>query len=308
MDNPLISIIIPVYNGESTIERAINSALNQTYRNIEVLVIDDKSTDNTLEVISKIRDKRLRILKHSENKSGSAARNTGIRNAKGEYIAFLDDDDEALPNRIELQFNMLRIIGDRYKAVTSNYYIQNKSTWRLIKKNQNAQTIANVLIMKEGLGAMGSTLMIHKSLVNDVGYFDESFRRHQDIEYTIRVLRVTKIAVVNEPLVKIYGHPGAPSAEKILQVKEHFLNTFKNDIENFSIDIQKEIYARHWLQVSRFFALDGDIKNTFKYLLKSIRYSIVISDIIKFIPKETYILIPIYLIKGIIFGKRKWQK
>ncbi len=304
---PLISIIIPVYNGEDVILRAVNSVLHQTYKNIEILVIDDKSTDNTLEILSTIKDKRLRIFKQKKNyQIGSIARNVGMRNAKGEYIAFLDDDDEFLPERIDKLYKEIVSKGDEYRAVTSSYFSKDGKTWKIVHKVEEEQSIKNLLLMRTSVG--GCSIMIHKSILNDVGFFDESFRRHQDIEYTIRILRKTKFAVVNEPLVKIYGHPGAPNAQKILEVKEHFLNTFKEDIEKFDIKIQNEIYAKHWLQVSRFFALDADMKNTLKYFLKSLKYTLLYSDKLKIIPKETYFLLPIYLLKSIIFGKRKWKQ
>ena len=101
--NELISVIIPSYNSGKFLGEAIESVVNQTYKNIEIIVINDGSTDNTEEIAKKWqkRDERVRYLKHKENKGPSAARNTGIKNSRGEYIAFLDDDDEWLPEKLE---------------------------------------------------------------------------------------------------------------------------------------------------------------------------------------------------------------
>ena len=104
--NPLVSIIIPTYNAEKYIKTAINSALRQTYQNIEIIVIDDGSIDRTKNIVQSIQDPRLNYF-YQKNQGQSAARNTGIKIAKGEYIALLDADDLFLPEKIEKQVNFL---------------------------------------------------------------------------------------------------------------------------------------------------------------------------------------------------------
>lgn len=109
--DPLVSIIIPAYNAEKYIKTTINSALKQTYQNIEIIVIDDGSTDKTKNIIQSIQDPRI-IYIHQENQGQSAARNAGIKIAKGEYVALLDSDDLFLPQKIEKQVNFLEIHPD----------------------------------------------------------------------------------------------------------------------------------------------------------------------------------------------------
>jgi glycosyltransferase involved in cell wall biosynthesis len=101
-----ISIIIPSYNREKLIIRSINSILNQTYQNIEVILIDDGSTDNTKKVISQIKDKRFRYIKLRKNKGANVARNIGIQKAIGNYIAFQDSDDFFHSDKLEKQINI----------------------------------------------------------------------------------------------------------------------------------------------------------------------------------------------------------
>jgi len=105
MNNPLVSIIIPTYNRPKYLQRAIHSVLNQSYRNIEVIIIDDNSMTNLLPTIKAFKDNRIRYYRNKENKGPTFSRNKGIILSKGSYINFLDDDDELLPKKIEIQLN-----------------------------------------------------------------------------------------------------------------------------------------------------------------------------------------------------------
>ncbi len=109
-DSPLVSVIVPTYNRADLVRRAVDSILLQTHRNVEVLVIDDGSTDQTLEVLkeAQARDSRVQPLRNNSPKGCAGARNTGLQQARGEYIAFLDDDDEFLPEKIQTQVEFLQ--------------------------------------------------------------------------------------------------------------------------------------------------------------------------------------------------------
>ena len=108
--SPRVSVIIPTYNRAHLIGRAIQSVLAQTYQDFEVIVVDDGSTDNTEEVVLNFGSEKMRYIRHGTNRGVAAARNTGIRNARGEYIAFQDSDDEWYPNRLE---SISEIMEDR---------------------------------------------------------------------------------------------------------------------------------------------------------------------------------------------------
>ena len=103
-----VSVIIPTYNREKLVSRSIQSVLDQTYQDYEIIVVDDASIDNTEKVVKSFNDVRIRFLRSNLNKGGSAARNMGIIAANGEYIAFLDSDDEWLPEKLEKQISILK--------------------------------------------------------------------------------------------------------------------------------------------------------------------------------------------------------
>lgn len=108
---PLVSVVIPVYNRESTIMRALNSVLDQTYHNIEVIVVDDCSTDSTVQTVGMCTDSRVQLICLPVHRGANAARNRGIEISKGEYIAFQDSDDEWMKNKLEKQINYMLDTG-----------------------------------------------------------------------------------------------------------------------------------------------------------------------------------------------------
>ena len=110
-DAPLVSVVLPTFNRERLLPRAINSVLNQTYKNLELIIVNDGSTDDTEKVVKGYSDKRIRYYKQELNKGGSAARNVGIKLARGELISFQDSDDEWLPEKLERQVRKFSEVG-----------------------------------------------------------------------------------------------------------------------------------------------------------------------------------------------------
>ncbi|NHE55647.1 glycosyltransferase family 2 protein [Cyclobacterium plantarum] len=108
MNLPQLSVVMPVYNGEKYLEEAINSVLNQTFTDYELLIIDDGSTDSSIEIIKSINDSRIRLIKNETNKGVAYTRNVGLKEAKGEYLAWMDCDDLIEPDRFEIQLKYLK--------------------------------------------------------------------------------------------------------------------------------------------------------------------------------------------------------
>ena len=121
-NKPTVSIIIPTYNREQLIARSIKSVLNQTYQDFEIIIVDDASTDNTEEVISNFNDKRIRYIRHEKNKGAAAARNTGIRAARCDYIAYQDSDDEWLPEKLARQMELLEDASPQVGVIYTGFW------------------------------------------------------------------------------------------------------------------------------------------------------------------------------------------
>ena len=203
MDKIKVSIIIPTYKRAEDIRKAVNSALTQSLKEIEVIVVDDNSPNTedrlkTREIIHDMQmdDERLIYIEHPENMNGSAARNTGIKAAKGEFVAFLDDDDEYLPDKMLIQYNQMKKLPDEYGGVMSDCYISRagKIVKKLaVEKKENAlvETLACTYVT-----GSGSNLFIRRSVIDDVGGFDERLLRHQDYDFLVRLFSKYKLYIL----------------------------------------------------------------------------------------------------------------
>lgn len=203
-NKPLISVIIPAYNRENVIERAIKSATVQTYSNLEIIIVDDASTDNTKDKVRQINDKRIVYLSHKTNRGASTARNTGIKKARGEYIAFLDSDDQWFAQKLEKQIAVLKKNFD-CSVIYSRYYIikgkkKKLSVWPEIKKHQgklNSQLLIGNFITT-------SSTLLKKEILEKSGLFDEKLPAYQDWEFFLRLSKFTNYAFIDEPLLNQY--------------------------------------------------------------------------------------------------------
>ncbi len=193
----LVSIIIPTYNNANTICRAVDSCVNQTYKNIEIIVIDDGSTDNTKDVLSKYnKDERFKYI-YQENQERSAARNHGLDIAKGKYIQFLDSDDEIYPTKIEKQVDFLDA-NPEYLLVYCG--VEYKNELEQITHTLEPKIEGNIdyEILK------GNFLVIHSPLFRKTDVrFDTKINRLEDWEFWINIVKNNKVVYLNEVLCQV---------------------------------------------------------------------------------------------------------
>lgn len=190
-DKPLVTVIIPTYRRAHIVASAIESALAQTYRDIEVLIVDDGSPDNTEVVVRTYagRDPRVRYIRHARNKGLPAARNTGIRTAQGRFIAFLDDDDRWHPSKVERQLKMMQSM-DAVLCIA----IANGRPLRLLRGTR-------VTLDDLRRGSFDpSSLLAKAEVLRDV-LFDETLREGEDWDAFIRIGQKYSIGWLAEPLL-----------------------------------------------------------------------------------------------------------
>lgn len=231
----LVSVIIPTRNRSLLLERAVESVIKQTYSEWEIIIVDDASTDGTGKTASKLSGDRISYIRFDERKGGAAARNEGIKRAKGDYIAFLDDDDEWLPEKLEKQIKafrenpelhicytgrIVRKVGNRFFGLSKKYsfhYPSSENHYQSIMRDNFVGPSSSVLIKKEALIASGG--------------FDENLPCYQDYELFIRILEKGKAYGINEGLVVYYiGNPEHVSLtrESVLKAEKYLASKYGN--------------------------------------------------------------------------------
>ena len=210
-NHPTVSIVIPTYNRADLIARSIQSVLNQSYPDFEVIVVDDGSTDGTKEVVENFNDKRIKYIRLNNNRGAGAARNVGIRSSMGKFIAFQDSDDMWLPEKLKKHLSifakelpnvgivysdMLRIFKDGTAKTNLSPSIV---SGRLIDPKTQFYQVLNLGIQ---------STVIKKECFERVGYFNEKFPCYEDLELFIRLSKRYEFYHIKEPLVKYYETEG----------------------------------------------------------------------------------------------------
>src|SRR5699024_9205696 len=196
-----VSVIIPTYKRANMLERAIDSVLRQTYKHLEIIVVDDNDPDseyrkNTLFIMKKYKDHpRVMYVKHEKNKNGAAARNTGISNRSGELITFLDDDDWYVETKVEEQVNFL-LEHKEYGAVYCGSYREDKLYAPSLSGDLSYEILSGKITIRT------NTIMIWKSIIVDIGGWNEKFIRNQEAALLLNFFNHGyKIGVIKKPLV-----------------------------------------------------------------------------------------------------------
>mgnify|MGYP003818737993 CR=1 FL=1 len=204
---PLISVIIPTYNRAKMLQRAIKSVLAQDYRHLEIIVVDDASQDNTVEIIKSFKDSRIKIHQLPVNRGVSIARNEGIKKSTGEYLAFLDSDDEFMPNKLRKCLDIFQEIKPSPGMVFSNLYTQIDGGGDKQQKIKNVKSdFINLSKFPGSVFLPPSTWIMTKQSIEKVGYFDQNIKSSEDLDLFARIVRTVPVYFFNEPLVNLYVH------------------------------------------------------------------------------------------------------
>lgn len=212
---PQVSVVMPAFNAANTICAAVESVLGQTFHNWELLVINDGSTDHTLDVMEQFNDERIKLITQV-NQGVAAARNTGLRQARGEYIAFLDSDDLWLPTKLEQQIAIFKRSGIELGLV----YAKHRGFVKEPAQSFSMDVDASIgydndyhrLLIMDYVPTL--TVMIRASLISEIGYFREDLRGTEDWDYWIRVAKHSNIVRVNEELALYRISPNSLSRNK----------------------------------------------------------------------------------------------
>lgn len=232
---PMISVIIPTFNYAEFICDAIESVLNQTFKDVEIIVVDDGSTDNTKDILNKYSDKIKYY--YQDNKGPASARNVGIKNASGSYICFLDSDDIFMPNKLQIQIDTFNSISKQNTALLySNFTSVNK------KLNLNIQhyKYPKFKSHKHSLDYLRahnfintSTVMIKKDFLYNVGLFDEEFKYLEDYALWLKLGFKYEFFHIPKSLVKTRSHNKNYSRQVNTTVRLNCLNEIRKRVNKY---------------------------------------------------------------------------
>ena len=311
---PTISVIIPVYNGEKTIRGTINSILNQTFDNLEVLVIDDGSTDSTGEIVNSIIDPRLQIFSYP-NAGISTNRNRGLAKASGEFIAFIDADDLWASDKLEMQLKVLLKYPKAAVAYCWTDYIDAEG--KFLKSGKRITETGDVYskLLVSNFLENGSNPLIRSAAFNSVGGFDESLTVAEDWDMWLRLSINHEFVVV--PEVKVFYRVQAntlstnlvqmevnslqvierafthPKAESVQHLKKHSLALLYKYLTFKAIEAPPE--KKHSLKAAQF------LWNCLKYEPSMLRQRrIILIAVLKIAFPQLY-----YRLSQILYGKKQ---
>jgi len=271
MNDLLVSVIIPTYNREKLVQRALKSVLAQTYPTLDVIIVDDASTDDTRERIMAFQeiDQRIRYIRHEQNRGAQAARNTGFRAANGSIIAFLDSDNEWLPQKIEKQSALLTtqtfspgVVYCGFVRVGADGQMINEYVPRY-RGNVYKQVLHDWLTDT-------STLVIRREVLGKIGGVNEGLLAYHEWDLCIQLARECEFDYVPESLT-IYHEHNLPSISKDLMVDAL---GYQKIVEQYKDDILRENGRRalssHYLKIARLFILSDQFTLAKTFFAKAV--------------------------------------
>jgi len=192
----LISVVIPTYNRQKYLSKAIQTVLNQTYSNFEIIIVDDASTQDNSKLIESFKNERIKYLKNSKKMGAPYSRNIGIKNAKGRFIAFLDDDDEWKKNKLEKQ---IKAFDEEDIGLVICYSLDKRFGRERISKPP--QEITHKQLLKSFNLSSTSTYVVRKTVFENIDGFDVNLASAQEYDLAIRISKKYKVKTIPDVLV-----------------------------------------------------------------------------------------------------------
>lgn len=277
--NDLVSVIIPTYKRSSTLPRAIESVLNQTYRNIELLVVNDNEPeDEFTQYVKQITDKfktdnRFQLIIQEKHINGAVARNIGIKKAKGEYIAFLDDDDWWKLNKIELQVKELKKLSPDWGGVSCKFIFYN-SHGEIIGRSlkyRDGYIYKDILFLQSDVAT--STLLLRRSALDETGYFDEKLLRNQDLQLLVFFTYKYKLMEVDKYLhcVDVSDAQNRPSGDKAVSVVNNFFKSVKPILDTLTPSELRTVKAIRNIEIAFVYFKECRYIMAMRYFIKVLK-------------------------------------
>lgn len=261
--NRTISVIIPTFNRRDLVLRAIKSVIAQSFKKWEAIVVDDGSQDETKEAIVAIGDPRIKYIFNNGKHGAARARNLGLAASRCEYIAFLDSDDELMPESLAKRSEVLKT--KNADLVYSGAIFIDESGRQRIKKTTVEGMVYRQELEYNPIGGP-SRVMLKRKCIDDAGKFDENMVCHEDWDLWIRISKTHKVVAVNLPLTKYYELSQSVSSDSQLIIAGAEQIWQKHGIS----ELGGEIMAIHHFRLGHQLCDHGDTANGRKYFIKSL--------------------------------------
>ncbi len=266
-EQPLVSVIVPTHNRADLVGRAVNSILAQTYQNFEVIVVDDCSTDNTGATMAGFNDSRVRYMRNEEGKGGGGTRNIGIEASKAEYVAFLDDDDEWLPEKLEKQMQVF-LKGDEQLGVVTCSRAKFRNGKKFHESCPECRGNVYEYLVNTWRSFGTSTVVIKRTFLDKSGMFDASLPAQQELDLFIRLARVCQFDFVNEVLIHIHFYPDSIGGNIHNSVEGKTVM-----LDRIESNMTRNALSQHRLELGQFHAYAGNSASAKKEFIKAIKAS-----------------------------------
>ena len=270
----LVSVVIPSYKRSDTLSRAIESVLNQTYENVEILVVDDNEPGDDFslivnDVVESFNSNKVILVTQPKHINGAAARNAGIKAAKGEFIALLDDDDEWHPMKIELQIKALEQ-NPSYNGCSCLYRMYQNG--REIKAcHPYTSEDLHYKILSRQVSVYTSTVILKKTCLFSNGLFDETLLRGQDLQLLLDFTYNDNLFVLNEYLVKLHSDSdiNRPNIERVIFNKYALFEKCNRHFEKYTKSQRELAYSAHYFEIAYNALKQGKYTIAIKFILKN---------------------------------------
>ena len=274
MTPPNVSVVIPAYNAQRTVGAAVDSVLAQTFDDLEVVVIDDGSTDHTAEIVAARSDPRLSCVT-VENGGVARARNRGVAMTSAPLVAFLDADDLWLPPKLERQVQALRQHPGHGLCFASTELVDDELQQIGANRARPYEDFSEALLLDGNIVSAGSSsVLVERALLKEVGGFDPQLSQCADWDMWLRLSRVTSFLPLEEPLVRYRKVPGTMSANPGRLERDTFilLDKFfaRPDAASYR-PLERRVYARQWMVCSGTYLHAGRVRDSLRCLAAGLR-------------------------------------
>jgi glycosyltransferase involved in cell wall biosynthesis len=262
-----VDVIIPTYNRSQFLQAAIVSVLKQSFDDFTLLVVDDASEDDTQSIVESFNDKRIKYIRHPVNRGEAFARNTGVSNGRAEFVAFLDDDDEWLAEKLRLTVDLLKNSPAKVGGVYTGLLIIDKTTG-IVQGRKLAERRGDIYLdmVRRNVLFTPSAVLVRRECFEKIGTFDESIAWMLDYDMWIRISKEFHFACIKEPLVKYHVHKNRISNNASIRAKglEAML---KKHHDFFSFD--KEILSRFYRDLGFAYGENRQLGNAWRSILSA---------------------------------------